>query len=243
MNQLASLVQRLSVNDVAAKPATGKAARRRRQRQRRRNAGAVSVGGADRSLLPAGQPGMTRTTAPRRQTKIAGSEGQMRVSRDELFLSVVSSEVGDVKLSVPLNPAVSKDSFPWLSGLATSWERIVWHKLQFSWRPALGTTADGIVAYAVTWEPKDKKFAPDRSYVTSQTPVKDHAVWQATDTAPYIAKVSLLQSRKHYLLSSSSLEDAAPGSLVINVKGVANNKFLGELWARYDVSMMGPKPA
>lgn len=167
----------------------------------------------------------------------------MRVSRDELFLSVVSSEVGDVKLCVPLNPAASKDNFPWLSGLSTSWERIVWHKLQFSWRPALGTTADGIITYAITWEPKLKTFAPDRSYVTSQTPVKDHAVWQATDTAPLIARVALLQSRKHYIMSSGSLEDAAPGSLVLNVKGVANNKFLGELWARYDVSMLGPKPA
>lgn len=165
----------------------------------------------------------------------------MRVSRDELCAVLTTGDGGNVTTVVPINPTKSRDNFPWLSGLSTSWERVVWHKLNFSWRPAVGTTTDGTVCYGVDWEPKDSKYAPTRAAIVSLTPVKDHPVWQATDRDPFVGTVNLLQSRRHYLLTGGDLEDSCPGSLLITVQGAPSKKMVGELWVHYDVSFLGPR--
>lgn len=170
----------------------------------------------------------------------------MRVSRDELCVSVTTPDVsGNVSGCIPLNPVKAASNFPWLGGLASSWERVVWHSLQISWRPAVGTTTDGIMCYGVDWEPKPGSYSVSRSAVTSLSPVKDHPVWQATDTQPWRGPTGMLQSRRHYLLTATDLDDACPGSLLYSVKGAPKTKdnFLGELWIRYDLTFIGPRQA
>lgn len=172
----------------------------------------------------------------------------MRVSRDELLITLGTSDKGSVSTVVPLNPTLPDKSgnpfFSWLSGLAASYERIVWHKLEVSWRPAVGTTESGIICYAVDWDPKDTGAAVTRPMVTSLTPVKDHPIWQATDSMPYRAPVGFLQSRKHYVMRATEIADTCPGSLLVSLEnGPASKSLVGELWIRYDVTLIGPRSA
>jgi len=93
--------------------------------------------------------------------------------------------------------------------------------------------------------PKPGSYLVSRSAVTSLSPVKDHPVWQATDTQPWRGPTGMLQSRRHYLLTATDLDDACPGSLLYSVKRAPKTKdnFLGELWIRYDLTFIGPRQA
>lgn len=242
-NQLLRQVQGLALQHggAAVGRSTGRAARKRRARQRRRT-GAVPVSGPP--IVPGGQPGMPAAANPRRRpTRLFGGEGQMHVSRDELCAAVTTGDSGDATLSIPFNPVKSGTNFPWLSGLATSWERIVWVGVQISWRSAVGTTTDGTVCYAMDWDPRPANYGVTRSKVVSLTPVCDHPVWQSTDGRPMSLPRGMLQSRRHYILSSQDLDDAAPGSLLVAVQGAPAKKMVGEVWVRYSVTLLGPRQA
>lgn len=141
-----------------------------------------------------------------------------------------------------LDPVRSSKYFPWLSGIATSWERVQWHSLAISWRSCVGTTTDGSVAYAYDWNsPSSSEKAPKRKEVTSSTPVFDHPIWQSTDARPLQAPPSQLRSRNQFIMGSTDSNDASPCSVILSVTGGPNNKNVGEIWIRYDVSMAGPR--
>lgn len=233
-------------NGAVSAPTSSKRRRRRRRRARARAAQGIQN-------VPSGQPGMPSTTGPRRlPTRMVGSEGGLRVSRDELFASLGVDDSGSMSTTLPINPfnTGAVEVFPWLEGIARSYERIVWNRLEFSWRSAVGTTSDGIICYGVNWESPahetDPTKGPTRADVTSLFPVKDHPVWQSTDNSPLVLPVSMLQSRKHYIMRSIDLDDACPGSFQVNIQGAppgtsTKRKTIGEIWVRYDVTLLGPR--
>lgn len=242
INQLCrALTSRVQIQDGAV-PASTTAKRRRRRRRRARAAAGIQN-------VPSGQPGMPSTTGPRRRpTRLVGGEGGLRVARDELFISLGVDDTGNVSGTYPINPFNSGtiQLFPWLEGIARSYERIVWNRLEFSWRSAVGTTSDGIICYGVNWESPGEKVIPTRADVTSLFPVKDHPVWQTTDNSPLLLPLNMLQSRKHYIMRSTDLDDACPGSLQVSIEGAPpgtkdKRKTIGELWVRYDVTLLGPR--
>lgn len=168
----------------------------------------------------------------------------MRVARDELLATVTAGNTGDASLTVLMDPVRSAAYFPWLAGLATSWERIVWHRMQVTWRPAVGATTDGMVAYAPDFNnPATSTSSPKRPTVVSSTPVRDHAIWQSTEATPLVVPPAMLRSRAQFTLGASDGNDAAPCSLTLALTGGPPNKMVGELWVRYDVTLSGPRKA
>lgn len=220
----------------AKQPQQGARTSRNRRRRRARQA---------TQPPPIGQPGMPSSTNPRRRAaRVVGNAGLMRVSRDELLASVTTGDTGDATLTIMLDPVRSASYFPWLSGIATSWERVQWHSLELSWRSAVGTTTDGLVTYSFDWNsPTNSTTAPDRKTVTSNTPVADHPVWQTSDRAALRAPASQLKSRHQFIMGSTDANDASPCSVILNVSGAPKKKNVGELWIRYDVTMAGPRKA
>lgn len=241
-----TITQQLSLSNG---PTTPSKSRRRARNRRRRKARAARSGRMEN--IPTGQPGMPSTTGPRRrQTRLTGGEGSLRVARDELLAEVRTGATrdgtGSVSLTFPIVPIASSaaaGTFPWLSGIAASYERIVWHSLSFSWRSAVGTTTDGLVCYGMNWESPNSKVVPTRADVTSLMPVKDHPIWKSTDDCPLVCPVSYLQSRKHYVMRSGDLDDACPGSLQLAVANGPSGKTVGEVWVSYDVTLLGPRKA
>jgi len=231
VNALVQALQRLAVQP---QPQQGK----RKKRNRRRGKG--YDGGI---IVPTGQPGMPPRPNPRNGLGlISGTEASMRVRRAEVMFMITTAPGGTYGGAIPLNPIQSKDQFSWLAGLATSWERIVWNRLAFSWRSAVGTTTDGLVAYGVDWE-ANTTVPTNRGQVAALYPVADHPVWQSTQNVPLVLPVAMLQSRRHYLLNEGDLADRCPGTLKIGVQGAPGAKVVGEIWVEYDVVMLGPKKA
>lgn len=241
-----SLTQQLAVQNGAS--STGKPGRRARNRRRRRARRGRTNGMEN---IPTGQPGMPSTTGPRRRpTRLTGGEGSLRVARDELLATVRTGSTGDaagsVSVTIPIVPIPSStdaSAFPWLSGIAASYERIVWNSLSFSWRSAVGTTTDGLVCYGVNWESPTKAAKPTRAEVTSLMPVKDHPLWKSTDESPLHCPKGYLQSRRHYVMRSTDLDDSSPGSFQLSVINGPSGKDVGEVWISYDVTLLGPRKA
>lgn len=239
VNALVRLLGRLSTNG-AQQPARSSSKRGRRGRRGRR-----AGNGAANPGTPMGQPGMPASTNPRRQsTRVVGDEGRMRVARNELLATVSTGDTGNASLTLLVDPVRSKDNFGWLSGLASSWERIVWHSLRISWRSNVGTMTDGSVAYGFDFNsPNNSKTAPSRAEVVSFTPVADHPVWQSTDARTLACPGGMLRSRAQFIMGAADNNDAAPCSICLNVNGGPRSKTVGEIWIRYDVTMSGPRKA
>lgn len=234
LDQLARLLSQLTTNGTNGQSRTPAPSRRRNRRRRARTKT------RNEALPPSGQPGMVAASNPRRgATSIMGGEGHMRVSRDELCASVTTGNAGDLADKYDLNPVV----FSWLKGIAASWDRVVWHSVQLSWRPAVGTTTDGIICYGFDWDPSTASKPKTRAAVVSLTPVKDHAIWQATDKSPLVVRGGQLQSRRFYMLRSADLGDRMPAAVLLYVSGAPASKMVGELWIRYDVTFSGPREA
>lgn len=130
-------------------------------------------------------------------------------------------------------------SFTLLKGIATSFERTVWHNIAVYYKPAVATTFGGLVAYGVDWTSKLTSDA-DRNKVCSLTPVLTHAAWMDSERAPLRIPRGMLQSRKFYINGAPD-EDAGPGAIVVSVdvSKVTAETAVGELWVFYDVEMLG----
>lgn len=166
----------------------------------------------------------------------------MTVSRSELFTTLRSDSAGNASGSSKLIVTVAAN-FPWLSKVAASWERVMWHKCHFTWRPFVGTTSDGSVAYGPDYS---FKGTTDRAFVTSLSPVADHPLYLSTEGRSLVIPTAMLQSRKWYLTTSSTVTDvaeSAPFNLAINAKGGPATKDLGELWIHYTLTLSGPTKA
>jgi hypothetical protein len=127
-------------------------------------------------------------------------------------------------------------NFSWISGVAKAFERIVWHECHIYWKPAVGTTTNGIIAYGADWGSNDSSV--DKKTVQACTPVYDHPVWQDTRSRPMVLPRNRLQSRKEYILSGKDASDVQPGRIAYycSASGLTS---CGELWVRYRVSFYG----
>lgn len=133
------------------------------------------------------------------------------------------------------------DSFAWLKNIAKSFERVRWNSCVLQWRPAVGTTTSGVIAYGAAWDCSSTD-PPNREDVLAQTPVADHPIWQ---TGRLSLPVSRLRSRAWYQPTASDKFDAAPCSLKLSMSAtnLKAKQLAGEWWVTYDITMAGTQKA
>lgn len=169
-----------------------------------------------------------------RKRGVAQEDGSMTVSREELLVAVTGNGT-EVSGSIDLKP----DSFSWLKNVANSFERITWHQCQIYWKPAVGTSVNGLVVYGVDWNSKTPATLT-RAIIQAMTPVCDHPLWQDNRGRPLILPVSKLMTRKEYSLQSDVKPDSQPAILSYHVAS-SDKMFLGEIWIKYRVTMFGTR--
>lgn len=234
------------------------------KRKRRRRNGGVPPGAGP--FIPAAEGSFAQvvTGGKRRRRRRGGGPtvgtqigngGQITLTRSELFLQVVSvaepkapSDANNTLGAVAIAPGTGVMPFLWK--LAQCYTRLKWNSLSFEWKPAVGTTTNGILTYGVRLMDDRKAGVPPvpatRAQVSSLYPVNDHAVWCA---ATLRVNNDLLMSRKWYATEPTGTPDStfdnfdyAPGSLEYGLthdadKGVA----YGEFWVTYSVTLDGTR--
>ena len=128
-----------------------------------------------------------------------------------------------------------------------------WNKVCIEWRPAVGTTTNGIVTYGVrlmddlTRVDGNPQLPASRATVSALYPVNDHPVWQG---ATLVVNKDLLMSRKWYATKSTSGVasnvdnlDLCPGTFLYGIDHDADVKanFYGEFWITYSVTLDGTR--
>lgn len=133
-------------------------------------------------------------------------------------------------------------NFSFLKTFADVFERIKWHTLHVYWKPAVGTTYGGLVAYAVDWDSVGS--LANRQQISAYTPNVSHAVWQDGQRQPLVLPPARLMSRQWYTPESGDAVDKQPGRLMISASGTSSTAetLLGELWVQYTVTLSGTKP-
>lgn len=239
-----SLVERMANVAVAPKR------RKRRRRGRGAQSTVVNIPGAE-----GGNPNLMAFGGGRSRRRKAngpafdiGNGGRVTLSRCELYSqATVLKNTSSLLAEVPIFPPAAQTAnvFPFLQNLARVYTRLRWEKMVFEWRPAVGTTTNGIITYGVRL--MDDATAPptSRIQISALSPVNDHPVWQSSDM---VVPTELLQSRKWYAIqrtgtgaTNPDLVDLAPGSLQfgLSVDNSADDRMFGEFWICYRVTLDG----
>lgn len=154
------------------------------------------------------------------------NQGVLNFSRTELL-----GELAKASGTFDLCP----NSFPFLKGLASSFELYRWTRLVLVYKPAVGTTVAGALTFGVDWS--NAGTATTRQKVAALTPMMDLPVWQ---TGRLVLPSSRLQTRREYILASSDVNDKQPGK-VCWASSCKEEAPIGDIWVEYSVQMFGTK--
>lgn len=231
---------------------TSKAEKNRRRRQKRK----AKKNGLNQTPGTAGGAIVIPMNVGKKKNKKRGSgsgvaAGEVTIARSEYLTEVKTSDQGKASGDFILDVM----NFPWLSNIAKAFERIRWNSAVIEYRPAVGTTSDGLFCLGFDWgdksaaalERQENGFlgfykTVERSAVLACTPANDTQVWNKTRMN---IPAGRLQSRQWYEIPASTttsvaVYDRAPGSVVYSASS-GNSKVVGELWIHYSVRLSGTR--
>lgn len=219
--QVANLLRAMTLEPAGRVPA------RRRRRRNRRNRRARNPQ-SNSSGIPA--------AITRQPTASPNNMGVVVASRCELFTPLKTmANATETTGATPLYPTA--ECMPWLHKLAAAFERIEWLSATLCWKPFVGTSASGSVAFGVDWN-SNAEDPVKREKVLATTPVYESPVWQSGQLQ---LPLSMLMSRRQYMIAAKDLVDRQPGTLIWSLAGLdsAAAKSVGELWVIYRVRLSG----
>lgn len=191
--------------------------------------------------LPAIQSAKVRTSKP----KITQTKDGCTVSHRE-FISLVETTAYETTftddLYIEINPGSAK-AFPWLSGIANSWETYRFSKLRYTFVPRLGTGVPGQVMMAPDQDVLDAPYKDSASMLAASNSVSgpvwsDLVVdWDISGVTPqwkYVRSSEKTGDQKLYDLGSLQVADDG--------LGLTSPAAIGYLWADYVVRFRTPQP-
>lgn len=151
----------------------------------------------------------------------------------ERFTSIGGS-IAPLVRSFPVNPGLIA-MFPWLAGIATSFEKYKFHKLVFRYKNIKGTQANGNVVLAFDYDPLDDTPSTP-SELTKSSNFVDGAPWRIFDlSVPLVPKD--LYTRTAYV-GGTDLKTYDFGNLLVGVEGCDDTTAQGYIEVEYHVELM-----
>lgn len=174
-----------------------------------------------------------RRRSKKKRPASAPGEGDIRIKRNELVREIKTSAAGEYKDQFDLNPT----SFTFLKNLYGSFERYRWHKIHVYYKPAVGTTTDGLVSYGFDYTLS--KTGLSRPQISALTPNTSHAVWADSTARPLVVSNAMLMSRAWYVDGGDSVDKSTARCCI--AANSSPSKVLGEIWVSYDIQMSGTR--
>lgn len=171
----------------------------------------------------------------RRPAGAIPADGTIRVRRKELVLELKAPLKEDASHVIRTMVA----SFPWLKGLANSYDRVKWNSLVVHYKPAVSTNVSGMVMMGFDFD-SNNYAKVDVAKVSALTPCLEVPAWQlASMTIPS----SKLMTRKQYRIHQFTDEkddnyELQPG-FIIFYTSVTTEVTVGHIWIEYDVTLSG----
>lgn len=177
-------------------------------------------------------------------------QGQSITVRHKEFVGkITSSQVFTVQQTLPINPGLS-GLFPWLSGIARSYEQYEIKGLVYHYVPASGTAVSGTnpalgsvmiqTSYRAGAEaPLSKAEILNEYWASSSVPSQPfaHPIECATAETPfrvhYVRNTALPATENQMMYDYGQTFVAVDGCL-------ANGNYLGDLWVTYEIELKKP---
>lgn len=181
-------------------------------------------------------------------------EGHVRLTRREFVRNVdIDLTANPVITNLKINPGVSAD-FPWLSGIATSFEKYAFVGLAAEYVPTSGyavsgtSAALGTVAMAFKYDVSNPSGWPITSLTgllnyngaVSTSPAAPAVCYMECDPAFTTQPVRLVQTES-IAAGALSVQNTIAADLLIIAQGAPGDYTCGQLWLTYDVVLMNPR--
>jgi len=150
----------------------------------------------------------------------------------ERFATIAGSTSSQVR-AFPVNPGLAT-MFPWLSGIASSFEKYKFHKLVFRYKNIKGTLANGNIVMAFDYDPLDDPPISS-SELTKNSNFVDGAPWRIFDlNVPLVAKD--LYTRIGYV-AGTDLKTYDYGTLFVGTEGCDDTNSQGYIEVEYHLEL------
>lgn len=161
------------------------------------------------------------------------------IIRHSEFISDVTGSYEFTVNSWSINPGLSS-MFPWLSSIATRYERYQFRRLSFRYEPKCSTATPGTVILAIDYDPMDD--APStKQDVLSYHGRGDSAPWVAchTDLSPFIGNNrGSLYTRAGTISGNYDIKTYDLGKLYVCTAANGGTPSLGEIFVDYELELL-----
>lgn len=134
-------------------------------------------------------------------------------------------------------------TFPWLSGIATRFEKYEFTRLKFTYHPSVPTTTGGGIALCAIYDPADP-LPKDRVALFNAETVTRAAVYDNLDMSflsKHLKGERHVRALHHGLVDSNELRTSDPGYLVCAIVNATADLQFGDLFVEYTIKLNGPK--
>jgi len=178
-----------------------------------------------------------------REPITSSTKDGMRVKHREFIGQVAGTTTSyAVKANYAINPG-NANMFPWLSGLASRFDKFRVHNLVFEYRHQVSTTVGGTVGAYVDYDPVD---APAGTLSDAAN------VYRAEMAAPYddfsVRFNNRENSMKSYFMTTQSPSAVSepqthfPGQIIVFASGnPSSTDNIGNVWVDYDIELLLPQ--
>lgn len=203
-------------------------------KRKRRGAGISKTQVASQPAIAGGKP---LGTSRKRKGKANSPANSLTLTRRELLISLnVTNDGLGVSAFVPIIPA----NMNFLKKFSM-FDRVRWNKLEFFYKPCVGSTTDGSVSYGVKWA-FDAQAKKNRGDISQLTPNASHAIWFDGEARPMRCPLQKLRTRMWYDPGDTSDNvEQGPGVFYVSADAPDKKKgfLIGEIWVDYSVTLMG----
>lgn len=161
----------------------------------------------------------------------------VNISHRELVTAVDGSIAFNLD-SFGVNPGRAS-VFPWLSGVALSFEEYRFRKLEFHYVNSCGTTTTGSVALAFCYDPDNQ----DATSMTEVNNISPSIISSAYSPVCLKVPVNRLNQTLHYVRYAAEVDDLKEydiGSLFVVSEGQAGAGIIGNVFVDYTVELVRP---
>lgn len=192
-----------------------------------------------------------------RQPKMSSSNGNLVVTHREFVNSIdVANSLLEARMLLTyrdvapfrysINPG-DGSTFPWLSGIASRFEKFRFRNLNISYKPSCPTTTQGGIAIAAVYDPADTIPSNRASLFNAESCVRASVY---DELSLQIKKNRLAGERHirhthHGLVDANELRSSDPGYFIVATvnqpSGTASTTQYGDLFVEYTIELIGPK--
>lgn len=168
------------------------------------------------------------------------SKGNCRIRHREYLKDILSTEMDYQEMfTLTANPTI-EESFPWLSGMASNFQKFCFEKLCVRYVTQSPTTSPGSVMIIPIYD-VDEDNPPNKAEALVFQDTTRSPAWQ--ECCSLLPKNRLCTYKEYFTkIEPSNQKQSIPAKIVIATSGGSDSgPITGEIWVEYDIKLSCPQ--